>query len=115
MTGDALLGKPWIAGARGPDAYDCLGVVIALTGMVLPLEAGLREVVSTVRGHFDRVTDAIRSGDVLYWPRPGEKHIAYVETDRYVIESIEGVGVCRTQLSYVLEERSPPEIYRWKP
>jgi cell wall-associated NlpC family hydrolase len=34
-----LIGKPWRAGARGPDAYDCLGVAMKITrrrGIALP-------------------------------------------------------------------------------
>lgn len=71
-----LIGKPWAAHARGPDAFDCWGlaahVEAALWGRVLPWSEadgpeGLREII-----------DAIRSSDLQRrWlpvrdPRPGD-------------------------------------------
>ena len=60
LTG--LIGLPWIAGARGPEAYDCWGLFLAVQrqhfGRVLPeipVDAlNLRAVLDAFNGHPER-------------------------------------------------------------
>lgn len=60
-----LIGKPWVSGARGPDAFDCWGLIYyvyrSFYGIELPefpgvKEIGIREVVRVLR----ETTDAGR-------------------------------------------------------
>jgi hypothetical protein len=57
-----LIGRPWHAGARGPDAFDCWGLFLAIPRdpcgrdrPEIPVNANdLRAVVSTFRSHPER-------------------------------------------------------------
>lgn len=110
---DELIGLPWRLGARGPEEYDCLGLVIELAGIDLPRDAGLFESIRAMRSRLQRVGDGeILPGDVLYWPHSAERHVAFVESPRFLVESRESLGVHRTRLSYALAERATPEVYR---
>lgn len=44
----SLLGKPWVSGARGPEAFDCWGLLVAVyaacKGVTLPCYPGIEEV-----------------------------------------------------------------------
>lgn len=112
-TVDDLIGLPWRLGARGPEEYDCLGLVIELAGLEVPVTEGLFRTIRSMREQLQRVEDgSILPGDVLYWPHAAERHVAFVESRAFLVESRESLGVHRTRLRYALEERAMPEVYR---
>lgn len=74
-----FIGKPWVSGARGPDAFDCWGLVYyvyrTFYGVELPAfpgvkEIGLREVV--------RVLGESTSGGKVWTPIDEPEHLCGV-------------------------------------
>lgn len=72
-----LIGLPWIAGARGPEAYDCWGLFLAVQRQhfgrdlpQIPIDAlNLRAVLAAFNGHPERQrwqpTSAAEEGDAV--------------------------------------------------
>jgi len=72
-----LIGKPWAPDARGPDAFDCVGLVAwcmrARLGVDMP---SLAEVADGVKWH--RVDGPWRENDVVLMQGAEGRHIGYV-------------------------------------
>ena len=74
---NSFIGKPWIAGARGPDSYDCWGLFLAVQKQFfnrdlpeIPLDAlNLKEVLEAFTHHPERQrwqrTNKPSSGDAV--------------------------------------------------
>lgn len=96
-----LLGKPFAWGARGPDSFDCLGVVyevLSRAGIAVPFEvegygADARAAEKSFRASEDRAPgwvlvghragSATRIGDVIYCSaRDDDHHVSVVVSDR---------------------------------
>jgi peptidoglycan DL-endopeptidase CwlO len=71
----AQLGKPYVLGATGPDAYDCSGLVqaaYATIGITLPRVSQAQSTAGT-----PVPPTALHPGDILYWGPPGAAyHVA---------------------------------------
>lgn len=103
----AFTGKPWAAGATGPDAFDCWGLVRHvqrerygrdLAHLAVPSDGQqwrtVREVVQW--SGWARVVDAPREGDALLMLDPfGDPHIGVVVAvpGLWLLHALEGRGV----------------------
>lgn len=96
----AQVGKPYVWGGTGPNAYDCSGLVqtaMARIGVHLPRTSEEQSTVGTRIG-----LGSLRPGDLLFWGPPGEaSHTAiYIGGGRYVAAENPRVGVVEYSLSY---------------
>lgn len=103
---DERLGRPFQPGARGPNAYYCLGLWLDLleraTGIVIPdpFQKPTEKALLTFWRRFLEIPKGdLRPLDVLFW-RWGrdEAHIATVEDDRWAVTISPGAGVHRMPL-----------------
>ncbi|WP_081080567.1 NlpC/P60 family protein [Burkholderia cepacia] len=117
MTADEInryVGRPWVAGARGPDAFDCWGLLSWVQrehfGVVLP-ERSLDP--DAMR---DRYREYVEAGRWRIAPRPvhgcgvllrggDQPHVGvYLKNDGGgVLHASEGVGVVFTLKRYLAE------------
>ncbi|NDV53899.1 NlpC/P60 family protein [Salipiger sp. PrR003] len=87
MWTDAWIGLPYAVRGRGPTAFDCLGLFIALhlarRGVVIPDPACTMEdavrlgTVDRYRAHFQRVDTAIEGDALLFLSSGRPLHIGY--------------------------------------
>ena len=106
MSGDIaisdLLNKPYELGARGPDSYDCWGLVMTVykrMGIDLPdinnLIMTKRDIIRVMRGHapvtgFTLYKSEPKNFDILYDDRKG--HVGIIIGTK-VLHAAEGYGV----------------------
>jgi hypothetical protein len=71
-----LIGRPWAPDARGPDSFDCVGLVNWCTRRRLGVELpGLQDVAKTL---WRRVDAPWRADDVVLMQGPSGRHIGFV-------------------------------------
>jgi hypothetical protein len=98
---DDLIGKAHQRGGRGPDAFDCWGVVLVLaerSGIVVPPDWASRDMTRSEQRAL-MAGEAMRRTDRL--PGPVDRAIAYSESaahvgfvlGRRIIHSVRGAGV----------------------
>lgn len=76
---DDLIGRPWVLGARGPDAFDCWGVVLELArraGRVVPPDWVSREL---TRAEVRSIMAGESRAHTVRLAAPAEGSIAYSE------------------------------------
>ena len=104
MWSDDWIGLPYAERGRGPDAYDCLGLFLALHrarfDRILPdpactIEQAIREqTVETYRPHYARVERA-REGDALLFRMTGRPlHMGYALNDQDMLHTLDDAGHC---------------------
>ncbi len=71
-----LIGKPWVPGARGPDAFDCLGLVNWCARLRLGLT--LPELHQIANSHWHRAAAPLRADDVVLMQGPAGRHIGFM-------------------------------------
>lgn len=127
----AYIGKPWVGGAAGPDAYDCHGIVRAVysdqLGIVLPhVACNPDSTLSVVR--------AMRGYDYSTWCEvPAPRHefdVVEMSQDRMphhvgiylrldgggVLTSVQGVGVIYQSLTSLARHGwAITNVYRRRP
>lgn len=117
---DRVLGRPFRKRARGPECFDCLGLVLSYVRSVLgaeledPIVGGL-PAVRRFRSSFVEV-DQPAPGRFLQFRaerRWTEQHFAICESDRWAIEAVEGAFVQRTRLHELLEK--DPRVWEFAP
>jgi cell wall-associated NlpC family hydrolase len=121
------VGKPYLLGARGPDAYDCWGLVMAVyrdqLGTTLPdwgvaNDAGLRQVVAAVthgQGSFLDIgyqVDAPREWDIFTVSRARQAHHAGVVVPGGVLHSMAGCGTVFEPMAKFVREN--PLVSWWR-
>jgi len=102
-----LLGRPFILGGRGPEEFDCLGLIIWLYRRVWGLEledplSGPRRAEAVRRfSKFFMDCDELRTGDVIHVREQGisRQHLALVENSRWAVEASRDQGVRRIRIS----------------
>lgn len=103
---DELLGRPFRPGARGPEAYYCLGIWLDLleraTGIVIP-DPFQKSTEEALLGFWRRFVEipkgALEPLDILFWKwGRGEAHVATVEDDRWAVSITPTSGVHRIPL-----------------
>jgi cell wall-associated NlpC family hydrolase len=87
----AQIGKPYVSGATGPNAYDCSGLTLASyrsAGVGLPRVAAAQSGVGT------RISrDEVQAGDLIFYYRPVHHVAIAIDHNRAVHASTEGVPV----------------------
>lgn len=100
-----LIGKPFLWHARGPDAFDCLGLVLYVYKHALhnelpdpastnPLHVSGSPLADKFKRIFTDTGDAVKDGDVLVWPVTADLrgHLG-IYLDRQILHAVEGKGV----------------------
>ena len=117
---DAMVGKPFVWGARGPDSYYCLGIFLDLLertrGIRLPGPFGVEDE-EKLRRFFERFL-ALPKGfdvqplDLFFWRWGSDAHVAIVESDRWTVSVSPEAGVHRARVD---DARARAEtLYRLK-
>lgn len=115
-----LLGKPYKAHARGPDAYDCYGLVIEVErrlGHTMPdlykklSEGDPHDIDYSAEMTGLEKTDVPSFGDVIVFFKKGRIYHTgvYLKNDDFIHCNKQGVHIMK--LSDCEEKR---EVYRWK-
>lgn len=116
---DAMLGKPFRRHARGPEAYDCLGVFLSLAETVagVRIESPFQETVD-LAGFARRFLELqgaadLRPLDVLL-RHHGEDlvHLSVVESPKWAVTAEDPIGVVRVRLADAA--RTAQRVYRLK-
>jgi cell wall-associated NlpC family hydrolase len=112
-----LLGKPFIEGARGPDAYDCVG-------LLLEIERRLGRAVPEWGSHARELGLALASWEPVTDPQPGDGilirsddppwHIAVVCGADLMIHAHPSCGVVRERYNSFPWQARIEGFYRWK-
>ena len=69
----AQLGKPYVYGAAGPDAYDCSGLTMRAWGAA---GVGMPHYSGAQYSSFPHVPlDAMQPGDLVFWGPGGSSHV----------------------------------------
>ena len=95
-----LLGKPFEDGARGPAAYDCVGLMLEVErrlGITLPPWGSDPRELAGAMAHWEKVTDP-QPGDAILMDAVDQRyrwHIGVVAGGGWMIHAREGVGVVR--------------------
>lgn len=103
----AQVGKPYVWGATGPNAFDCSGLTsyaYAQVGVGLPRVAQQQFNLVRNKGHLVYDIGNLKPGDLVFWGTGGNTskiyHVGiYTGGGRYVHASMPGVGVVTATLS----------------
>jgi hypothetical protein len=126
----AYIGKPWVAGADGPDAYDCLGLVRAVYRQQFAIDiprvdANAHSLLSCARAfryfpaydRFARMT-APRELDALQMSHAREPHHVGIWLDvdgGGLLSALEGIGVVfQSRAALAAGNWNITDIYRLK-
>lgn len=97
-----LIGKPWVSGAQGPDAFDCWGLVRFCLRNHFGIEVPelVADVPAAARAAGWRSVDGrvpLNGDVVLMWDGVGQRHVGLVLVGALgvpsVLHAVEGVGV----------------------
>lgn len=113
-----LLGKPFKAGARGPEAYDCVGVLLAIQhrlGHPLPAYTSDLWGLAAARGDtWDRVTDPKPGDAILIRSSSPPWHVGVVCGGGYMIHAHCDAGaVTRVRYDAHPWHKRIEGFYRW--
>lgn len=135
----AYIGRPYLWGARGPDAFDCWGLIedvlrtrfaIELPSLHSPAVeddyASMATIARDQAGGFVRLFGRDHWRDALIWPCPGEQagdivlmrrgafpcHVGVVVAPDWMIHSQSGIGVAGAPLRNGPEARTILALYR---
>jgi probable lipoprotein NlpC len=112
-----LLGLPWRKDARGPDAYDCVGLLLEILrriGLSIPDWTSDQSGMDAATPLWDPVTDP-QPGDLILIRSVAPRwHIGVVSGDGYMLHSREGAGVLRERYNSFPWQGRIEGFYRWK-
>ena len=117
---DSLLDKEFAWRGRGPDKFDCLGVILWLYDRCLcidlpdPMQLSCKDTVDAFKAHF-RLVDAPEPYDLIYVEEKSGftgTHVAMVENEKWAIHAVGNHGFERARLTDFYKAR--PEFYRLK-
>jgi len=112
-----LLGKPWRADARGPDAYDCVGLLLEIErrlGYTLPDYASESHALLAAMAAWERVTDPQPGDGILIYSAHPRWHVAVVCSPNMMLHSREGLGVAIERYSGFPWQSQIEGFYRWR-
>ena len=97
---EAQVGKRYVWGGNGPDAYDCSGLsqqAMARVGVRLPRTSEEQSLIGARVG-----LDELRPGDLLFWGSPGHaSHVAvYIGGGHYIAAENPRVGVVNYSIDF---------------
>jgi cell wall-associated NlpC family hydrolase len=112
-----LLGKPWRKDARGPDAYDCAGLLLEIQrrlGRAVPNWTSDQSGLDAAAAQWERISDP-RPGDaILFTSVDPPWHVSVVCGGGYMIHAREGAGVVRERYNSFPWHARIEGFYRWK-
>lgn len=88
----SLLGKPYRLGAKGPDAFDCSGLVFFVfkrAGIKVPVTVAEQD-----RAGLEITLGEVRPGDLILFRVNGANHVGIMLTKKEFIHSSRSKGVC---------------------
>ncbi len=94
----AHVGYPYAVGTKGPDTYDCSGLVTAAyasAGVTIPYSTVKQSQLGTPVAYAD-----LRPGDVIVWGSPVSAVSIYIGNDQLVIADGYGYGIRQMSVSY---------------
>jgi cell wall-associated NlpC family hydrolase len=115
-----LLGKPWRKDARGPEAYDCVGLMLEVErriGRDIPQYASEVSELALALGACERVAHescALPGDAILLTSIHPRWHIGVVCGGGYMLHSREGAGVLRERYNSFPWQARIEGFYRWK-
>jgi cell wall-associated NlpC family hydrolase len=112
-----LLGKPFREGARGPDAYDCVGLLIEIErrlGRYLPAWGSHARELSSALASWERVADPQPGDGILIRSDNPLWHVAVVCGAGYMIHAHTNCGVVRERYNSFPWQARIEGFYRWK-
>lgn len=95
-----LLGKPFCDGARGPEDYDCVGLLLELErrrGVELPEWGSHARELRGALAHWQPVTDPEPGDGILFTSDRPLWHVGVVCGGGYMIHAHPGCGVARVR------------------
>ena len=117
----SVVGKPYLDFGRGPDRYDCVGILLACFQAVLKVELPDPATddnyksggISLLSSFFDRLPfqDGLKPLDVLHFRRQ-RQHVAVIEDSRWALHTTEE-QVVRSRIADIVGPRTL--AYRLKP
>lgn len=113
---ESFIGKPWQAGARGPDAYDCWGLLMAAERL---FDVELPDTFDGVDWvEFGKCWDLAAmpvEGDAVLMRRPGHPHVGVwvAANGGRVLHAMEHVGVVLSDTVYLRMQGWRPRYYRY--
>jgi cell wall-associated NlpC family hydrolase len=112
-----LLGLPWRKDARGPDAYDCVGLLLEIErrlGYPVPAYASELSELSLAMLRWEPVETPIPGDGILIRSADPRWHIGVVCGGGYMLHSREGAGVVRERYNSLPWLNRIEGFYRWK-
>ena len=112
-----LLGKPWRKDARGPDAYDCVGLLIEMLrrlGFTIPAYASDIGAIDLALFDWELVTDPQPGDAILIRSLNPRWHIGVVSGPGWMLHSREGAGVLRERYNVFPWQARIEGFYRWR-
>lgn len=102
----AQVGKPYVWGAGGPNAFDCSGLTsyaYAQVGYSIPHQSQQQYNMVKNKGHLVYNIGSLKAGDLVFWGTGGSGssiyHVGiYIGNGQYVHASMPGVGVVAATL-----------------
>lgn len=101
-----LLGKPFLAGGRGPGSYDCVGIALAMAARLgktfpayLSTEAALHAVLLGANGEANgsladcpQIARPVPGCLALFRISPTEHHVAFMVDEYRMIHTMQGIN-----------------------
>jgi cell wall-associated NlpC family hydrolase len=112
-----LLGKPWRKDARGPDAYDCVGLLLEIERRLdhpVPDYASDTHAVALAVAQWKLVTDPAPGDAILIRSANPRWHIGVVCGDGAMLHCREGIGVVKERYNSFPWKARIEGFYRWK-
>lgn len=112
-----LLGKPFQEGARGPAAYDCVGLLLELQrrlGIAAPEFASTPAQLAPALAYWERVSDPQPGDGILLRSDDPPWHVAVVCGGGYMIHAHPSCGVVRERYNAFPWHKRIEGFYRWR-
>jgi len=113
-----LLGKPFFEGARGPDAYDCVGLFLEMQrrlGLPVPAWGSHARLLPEAKTQWEPVGDPQPGDGILIYSDDPPWHLGVVTGADYMIHSHPSCGVVRERYNAFPWHNRIEGFYRWKP
>lgn len=113
-----LVGKPFVNDGRGPDAYDCVGLLLEMQRRLGHVGADYASDVGAVsaiaEADWERVGVAQPGDAILLRSSDPKWHVAVVIGPGRMIHSHPAAGVCLQRFDITFWKRCVEGFYRWK-
>ena len=113
-----LLGKPFLDGGRGPDAYDCVGLLLEVErrlGRPIPSWGSHARLLAAAKQQWEPTTDPQPGDGILLYSDDPPWHLGVVAGGGYMIHSHPSCGVVRERYNAFPWQNRIEGFYKWKP